>query len=266
MIDIRDDIFKNISHKEITANIISDDAGIIAGSVSAKKEAEGLGLTIIKWLDDGAPVKNNDIIASFMGTPKQIAMAEEVLMGKMAKPSGIATASKKFVVACGDRPKIVSGSWKKMPIQLKDTIRTSVAIGGAAIRISNTPFVYLDKNYIKMLGGIIESLRSTENLDNKKRVVQIHGFFHDIASEALEAVENGADIIFVDTGNKDDVQKVIDILTDKNIRQNVKIVFSGGICFEDLDHLKTLDIDFLDVGRAIVDAPLLDMRMEIITR
>jgi len=266
MKDLRDDIFKNISHKQITAIIIADDNGIIAGSLSAKKEAERLGLKILKWLDDATPVTNNDAIASFMGTPKQIAMAEEVVMGKMAKPSGIATAAKKFVDACGDLPKIVSGSWKKMPIQLKDTIRTSVAIGGAGIRISNTPFVYLDKNYIKMLGGIIESLRSTENLDNKKRVVQIHGFFHDIASEAVDAAENGADIIFVDTGNKDDVQKVIEILTEKNLRQKVKVVFSGGICFEDLDHLKKLDIDFLDVGRAIVDAPLLDMRMEIITR
>ena len=32
-----------------------------------------------------------------------------------------------------------------------------------------------------------------------------------------------------------------------------------------LDNANLTDIAFLDVGRAIVDAPLLDMRMEIVT-
>ena len=265
MTDIRDDIFKTISHKIITAVVISDGDGIIAGSIPARQKAEELGLSILEWLGDEAIVKKNDPVARFTGTPKQIALAEEVVMGRMAKPSGIATAAKQFVDACGDRPKIVSGSWKKMPIQLKDMIRNSVATGGAAIRISDMPFVYLDKNYIKMLGGIAESLRVTKPLNNRKQVVQIHGYFHDIESEAVEAVENGANIIFVDTGNNDDVKAVIDALAEKKLREKVSVVFSGGICFEDIEYLKILDIDFLDIGRAIVDAPLLDMHMEVVT-
>ena len=71
-----------------------------------------------------------------------------MIMGHMAKSSGISTAAKRFVEKCGDRPKVVSGSWKKMPIGLKDKIRSAVAAGGAAIRISDTPFIYLDKNYL----------------------------------------------------------------------------------------------------------------------
>jgi nicotinate-nucleotide pyrophosphorylase (carboxylating) len=265
MKDIRDEIFKKIKHQPVTANIIADDEGIIAGSVAARKEAEHLGLKIIQWLDNAEPVKKGDTIASFFGTPKQVVSAEEVVMGHLAKPSGIATAAKKFVDKCGNRLQIVSGSWKKMPLPLKDTIRAAVAAGGAAIRISDSPFVYLDKNYIKIFGGIAATLIATESLNDQKRVLQIHGNFKDIAIEACEAAENGADIIFIDTGNPNDVIKVTKILKEKGLRQLVTIVFAGGIRLKDLDLLMALDIDCLDVGRSIVDAPLLDMRMEIVS-
>jgi len=264
MIDLRDEIFKNISHQQILAKIIAVDSGILSGSATAKKEAEGIGLSIVKWFNDSSPVHCGDEIACLTGTPKQIVMAEEVLMGHMAKPSGIATAAKKFVDRCGDRLQIVSGSWKKMPLPLKDTIRAAVLAGGAAIRISDTPFVYLDKNYTKIFGGIAKTLHATKNLNSRKRVIQIHGYFKDIATEACEAAENGADIVFIDTGNQHDVIEVTKIMKEKDLRPLVKIVFAGGIRLTDLDRLKALDIDCLDVGRSIVDAPLLDMRMEVV--
>lgn len=263
MNDIRDEIFKNILHNNFTAKIIAADAGVISGTADAIKEAENLGLEILQWIEDKSPVKKGDTIARFSGSPKQIVMAEELIMGHMAKSSGISTAAKKFVEKCGDRPKVVSGSWKKMPIGLKDKIRTAVAAGGAAIRISDTPFIYLDKNYIKMLGGITSSLCATEGMRDRKRVIQIHGHFNDIASEACEAVRNGAGIVFVDTGEIDDARKVLAALRENRLRHQAKVVFAGDISFEDLDQLKQLDLDFLDVGRAIVDAPLLDMRMVV---
>lgn len=263
MKDIRDDIFKTIASKAIRANITAAGDGIIAGTATARGAAQDLGLNILCWLADGASVRSGDTIAGFSGTPKQITMAEDVIMGHMAKPSGIATAARRFVEKCGDHLKIVSGSWKKMPARLKESIRSSVLTGGAAIRISDRPFVYLDKNYIKMLGGITASLGLTETLDRRQRVVQIHGHFNDITHEACEAAEKGADVIFIDTGQIQDARNVIDQLTQRNLRQNVRLAFAGGIGFEDLDALIELDLDLLDIGRAIVDAPILDMRMDV---
>lgn len=263
MKDIRDDIFKTIADRAVQANITAVDGGMIAGTATAREAAQDLGLTILHWLADGASVTSGDTIAGFSGTPKQIAMAEDVIMGHMAKPSGIATAARRFVDTCGDRPKIVSGSWKKMPAGLKASIRAAVLTGGAAIRISDRPFIYMDKNYIKMLGGISASLKLTAKLGRRQRVVQIHGHFSDIAHEACEAAEKGADIVFIDTGQIQDARNVIDELAQRGLRQNVRLAFAGGIGIEDLDALIKLDLDILDIGRAIVDAPILDMRMDV---
>jgi nicotinate-nucleotide pyrophosphorylase (carboxylating) len=86
----------------------------------------------------------------------------------------------------------------------------------------------------------------------------------DIVLEACEAAESGANIIFVDTGKPDDVRSIVERLRQKGLRDKVKIAFGGGVNLEAIDELKNLDIDILDIGREIVDAPLLDMRLEII--
>jgi nicotinate-nucleotide pyrophosphorylase (carboxylating) len=263
MADIRHDIFRNISQKKVIARIIASDYGILAGSTAAKNEAINLGLTILQWTDDASVVNEDDLIARFIGTPMQIVIAEEKVVGQMAKPSGIATAAKKFVEQAGNHIKIVSGSWKKMPITLKDTIRKAVAVGGAAIRISDRPFIYLDKNYIRMLGGISASLSVTANMNDYQRVVQVDGSYNSIGNEACEAAENGASIIFIDTGHMNDVTEATHVLSERHLRDKVNIAFAGGICLEQLNELKLLDVDILDVGRAIVDAPLLDMRMVV---
>ena len=53
-------------------------------------------------------------------------------------------------------------------------------------------------------------------------------------------------------------------LVQTGLRSRVELAFGGGVSIEKIGILKTLDVDIVDVGRRIVDAPLLDMRLEII--
>jgi len=263
MDDLREEILKNAAGKRITAVIIADDRGVLSGIHSVKEEVERLGLSLENILEEGRPVEKGDEVAKISGTAVQIALAEDVLMGLISKPSGIATAARRFVDKAGQRPKIVAGAWKKMPGSLKEMVRTAVATGGASYRISEAPFIYLDKNYVKILGGIKESLEAVAHLDGYEKVLQLKNVNNDIISEAMEAVEYGAAVIFIDTGQISHVKKVIDRLNLKGMRDKVKIAFGGGLCLEHMDALKALDVDILDIGRQIIDAPLLDMKMEI---
>ena len=262
--DLRDEILRNVAGKRVVASIIADDDGVVVETTLVADEARRLGLSLEMILDEGTPVQKGDEITRFCGNPKQVVIAEEVLIGLMAKPSGIATATCKFVKKAGNRPKIVSGAWKKMPASQKDAIRRAVVAGGAFFRMSHKPFVYLDKNYIKICGGIKSSLEAVANLTGITKVVQIKGRHKDIVLESCEAVQYGADILHIDTGRPSDVNRVVEELVHQGIRNRVNIAFSGNVRLEDMDTLKALDIDILDIGRQIVDAPLLDMRMEVI--
>ena len=251
-------------NRSVTADIIAEDAGVIAGIQAAKDKAKSLGLEIIQILEKGQTVQRGDVIATVSGNPKQIAIAEDELIGLVAKPSGIATATRNCVDRAGPDIQIVCGAWKKMPVVLKQTIREAIVTGGGYFRISKEPFIYLDKNYVQMLGGIKSSLQAVAHFAGFKKVVQIKGRQKDIALEASEAAELGADIIYVDSGLPQDLQKLADLLNRRGLREKVKIAFGGSVKIDDIDRFKDLPVDILEIGRQIVDAPLLDLKLEVV--
>ncbi|MBW1819755.1 MAG: nicotinate-nucleotide pyrophosphorylase, partial [Deltaproteobacteria bacterium] len=222
-----------------------------------------LGLVVKEILPEASLVKPGDIIGHFYGHSKAIVIGEDYLIGCIGKPSGIATAAYQFSQAVGNRPKIVSGGWKKMPFEIKESIRNAVLTGGAHIRITNEPFLYLDKNYIEVFGGIRKCLEAASHLKNHLKAVQLKGKYGDIDDEAIEAVTLGADILFIDTGKLDDINKVAARIKGIGRRDNVEIAFGGDIRIEDIEKLKSTDVDILDIGRAIIDAPLLDLKYEV---
>ena len=262
--DLRDEIFRAVDGRKVTGVILADDEGIVAETKRAADESKRMGLTLLGILDEGSGVRPGEEIARFSGSPKQVVSAEDVLIGLMAKPSGIATAARAFVTRANGRPEIVCGAWKKMPLSQKESIRRAVALGGALIRMSRDPFVYLDKNYIRILGGIGKALQAVSSMADRKKVAQLKGRHKSVLEEACEAVECGADILHIDTGNTEDVDRVVRELVRLDLRNRVSIAFSGSIRLEDVDELRGMDVDILDIGRQIVDAPLLDMRLEVV--
>lgn len=264
MKDLRDDIFKSVMTKSVTAVIIAEEAGVVAGTAVAAEKAASLGLVVIRMSEEGKTVQKGDEIARVSGNPKQIAIAEDQLIGLVAKPSGIATATQNCVARAGPNIQIVCGAWKKMPAVLKQTIRKAIVTGGGYFRISKDPFIYLDKNYIQMLGGIKSSLQAVEHFVGYKKVVQVKGRQKDIAVEACEAARLKADIIYVDSGQPDDLRKLADVLNREGLRGRVKIAFGGNLKIEDIDRFRNMPVDILEVGRQIIDAPLLDLRLEVV--
>lgn len=264
MQDLRDDIFKSVMSRLITADIIAEDAGVLAGMQDASNQAQALNLNIIQIAEEGRTVRKGDVVIKVSGNPKQIAIAEDHLIGLVGKPSGIATATRNCVDRAGPDIQIVCGAWKKMPAVLKQTIRKAVVTGGGYFRICKEPFIYLDKNYIQMLGGIKSSLQAVAHFTGHKKVVQIKGRQKDIALEAREAAEFNADIIFVDSGQPQDLRQLADLLNREGLRERVKIAFGGSVKIEDIDRFRELPVDILEIGRQIVDAPLLDLKLEVV--
>lgn len=272
MDDIRDVLFEQDSGSRVTVCIFSDGDGVLSGVERAAAKAAELGLAVNFAASEGAALMVGDLVMELCGSPKAIAQAEDRLMGLMLKPSGIATAASRFVHAAGNM-RIVCGSWKKLPYEMKPLISEAVTAGGAGARICEEPMVYLDKNYVEMLGGIQASLRAADKLEGRKKVVQIRGRYEngDIVREAFSAISAGADIVFVDTGRLSDIRKVCEALLPalKSWKEefgyrDVKLAYAGGVSFEQIPELRSLGVDIVGVGRAIIDAPLLDMHMDVV--
>jgi nicotinate-nucleotide pyrophosphorylase (carboxylating) len=264
--DIRDVIFLKVKRRKFLAEITSEKDGILSGVQWLQGACRNLGIDLEERKKNGKKVRPSDVIAVLRGNPKQMALAEEELVGWIAKSSGIATAARKAKAIAGKKLKVVSGAWKKMPLPIKDLIRQAILDGGIYYRISEKPFIYLDKNYVKILGGVKEALLSVKNLKRFTKIIQLKSKGKRLCKEALVASHLGAHIIMIDTGHKEDIKMVDLVLREQRLGRKVKIAFGGNIKIEDLKKLREFPVDIVDIGKAVVDAPLLDMRMDIIQR
>lgn len=261
--DIRYEIFRDSPASLVTATLITERGGVLSGLKRAAASAESLGLRFSSDLSDGVSLKEGQEIARVSGNPVQIAMAEERIIGAISKSSGIATAARRARQETHPHCRVVSGGWKKMPIEIKDHIRKAALDGGINVRIMRQPFVYLDKNYVRMLGGIKRAIQAGLPLE-RAIVIQVRGETDQVSKEAVEAAETGAKVIMVDTGRQEDAGDVIRALKEKDLRDLVLVAFAGNIILEELGSISQLGIDIIDIGYAILDAPCLPMRFDVV--
>lgn len=263
--DIRDILFKNIMKNEYVAEVIVERSGIISGIEKVKNEFEFIKDKITFYKDDGDTIKKLDCICSMKTNPKEIAILEEKIMGMLSKYSGIATAANTAVKKADNRAEIVSGSWKKMPPEIKDNIREAILAGGATFRISKKPMLYIDKNYISMFGSITNVLKAAEVFEELEKIIQIRGINFKIEEEVDQAIENGCRFLMVDTGNLSDLERCNTRLEEKNMRDKVKVAYAGNVKIDSIDHIiEQYKPDTLCIGKEIVDAPILDMKLNVI--
>lgn len=261
--DIRYEISRESLESSVTAVLIAERGGVLSGLKRASASMESLGLRLSSDLCDGSPVNEGQEIAKVCGNPVQIAMAEERIIGALSKSSGIATAARRAREETHPNCHVVSGGWKKMPMEIKDHIRKAALDGGIDVKILRKPFVYLDKNYVRILGGIKGAIQAVLPLE-RPVAIQVRGETDRISNEAVEATETGAKVIMVDTGRQEDAGHVIRALKEKGLRSRVTVAFAGNIALEELGGISRLGLDVVDIGYAILDAPCLPMRFDVI--
>ncbi len=262
--DIRETLFRGFENKIATAKIKVEKEGVIAGISRSMEKLIDLGIKITKHVEEGEFLRTGELVLQFSGPVKEVIKAEDKILGNLLKFSGVATASREAYSLAEEKLKIVSGAWKKMPLEIKEQLRQAIQVGGVSIRICDNPFVYLDKNYVRIFGSIAQALDAAKSFPHHKKVIQIRGETGSLEKETEEAVMGQATVLMVDTGNVDDVRRVISYLEQKGMRGEKEIAFSGGISISEIPGFFDLGIDILDIGTQIIDAPLLDMKMDII--
>ncbi len=265
--EIRPDVpallLKNMMNRKVRAKIVSTDAGVVAGIEEMERQAVALGLEVHVNCRSATKVVPESEVASLKGDPLQIVKGEDCLLGIISKASGIATAARQAVALAGN-VQVVSGGWKKVPPGMKEYVREGLMAGGVGIRILPDPFVYLDKNYLRLFGSLESEINAARTFPGRSIVVQLRGETAEIGKEATRAARLGATAIMVDTGSIGDLRKCSLSLTQAGLRDRVKLVYGGGVQLSDLTELAKEDVDIVDVGRAILDAPLLDFRYDVL--
>ncbi|UOF92627.1 hypothetical protein LSG31_10960 [Fodinisporobacter ferrooxydans] len=264
IMDIRDTLFSSLHDRMFTAQVAATDYGVLAGMRHALMYLEELDCELVSHLDDGTLLQPGEVVLTFRGSAKHVAIAEDRILGVMMAPSGFATRARQLQLLAGQDLRVVCGGWKKLPQTMKPTLHAALAAAGVGMRMVDGPFVYIDKNYVRMFGGVGKALDAAKRFfPDHKAVIQLRGDLQPLAIEARAAVYGKADVLMVDTGQLDDLDVVLDIVAECKARDRLKIAFAGGVKEEMMLLLRTRAVDLVDVGGAVLNAPLLDMRVDV---
>lgn len=78
-------------------------------------------------------------------------------------------------------------------------------------------------------------------------------------------MDGGAQVVMIDTGRLQDIATVQNVLVTLRARASIRIAFAGSVTEDSLLLLRELPVDLVDVGAAVLDAPMVDMRVEVVS-
>lgn len=242
-----------------SAEVRATETGVVAGLEFIREALQASAAECRIAVSNGDTVEAGSALVKLKGTASELAIAEDLVMGPLGFASGVATTAKMFKDACPDGLSIACGGWKKLPLALKPLLRSGLAAAGVLPRLVEGDFIYVNKNAVQMLGGVAPAVDAGRALNHGPVAIQVKN-----CEEAEFALAAGAGIIMVDTAKLQDLDAVHQFLVQAGKRQDITLAFGGGVSFEDLLPARELGADAVDVGRAILNAPLLDLRLQVI--
>jgi len=257
--DIAGRLYQNVCGT-FTADIVTTESGSVAGMEFLDSTATPAPAG--QWqllVENGQRVNAGQTLLTITGTATELGVAEDYVMGSLGFACGIATRAHAIKATCPPGLHIACGGWKKLPAAQKPLLRSALASVGILPRLVPGEFVYLSKNAVILLGGVGAAIDAGRELNHGPVALQVKN-----VQEAEFAVERGAGVIMVDTGCLEDLEAVHAKLIALGCRERLTLAFGGGVKPEQLEQIRTAGADTVDIGRAILDAPLLDLRMQVI--
>ncbi|MFW6118381.1 MAG: carboxylating nicotinate-nucleotide diphosphorylase [Chloroflexota bacterium] len=266
-----------------TGFIMAKGEGILAGIEAAKQVFHRVDpeLKVEILLEDGARIKAGSKVAKVSGSIASILKAERVALNFLQRLSGIASETNRYVAGVEGLPVRIMDTRKTTP-GLRSLEKYAVSVGGGknhrmnlgdGILIKDNHLVALYKQGLNIKeiitrakqnaplsfrGFHTPSLRGAKRRSNlQAKQIQVEVEVRTV-SEALEAVEAGADIVMLDNMTLDDMREAV-----KSINGRASIEASGGITLDNVRAVAETGVNFISVGALTHSARALDIGLDL---
>lgn len=225
--------------------IFSKEDGILAGIDIAREIFESRDITVIFNLNDGTKISKGDLLIHVVGNTRDILLLERTVLNLLMRMSGVATAANHYVNLVKDYDVIVAGTRKTAPAIAKFD-KYALAVGGADThRFSLDDMILIKDNHIMAVGTPLDALKKAQNNVSFSKKIEIEV---ETLEDAVQCVENKADIVMLDNMDPSEVKEVLNQLDKLGIRNNSLIEVSGGINHETICEFAEAGVDIISSG------------------
>ena len=241
--------------------VVAKKEGILAGINVAKQVFHRVApeLKVEILLEDGARVEPGSKIAKVSGSIASILKAERIALNFLQRLSGIASETNRYVERVEGLPVRIMDTRKTTP-GLRSLEKYAVRVGGGENhRMNLGDGILIKDNHLVALRSqglnIKEIVAKARHNAPQWLPVEVEVI---TVSEALEAVEAGANIVMLDNMNLEDMRKAV-----KSIHGRALIEASGGITLGNVRAVAETGVDFISIGALTHSARALDISLEL---
>ena len=239
----------------VTAALVSRREGVLAGRLSASEAFRAVDPGIVVHWDvaDGDRLDPGTRIATVDGLLRTVLTAERTVLNLLGHLSGVATLTRTYADAAGDRCRI--RDTRKTTPGLRALEKAAVRAGGGANhRGSLSEGILVKDNHLAGLSITEAVARAHQRWPGQPVEVEC-----DHLSQVDEALAAGAELILVDNMTPDDVAVAV-----ARIAGRVPVEVSGGVGLADVAAYAAAGADLISVGAITHSAPVFDIGLDLV--
>ena len=243
--------------QEGIAKLLVKEDGIIAGVSLATEifKAVDPHLSLDIYINDGAAIRQGDIVLMASGNIQSLLRAERVVLNFMQRMSGIATTTHQYVDAIKGAQCKVLDTRKTTP-NLRTIEKWAVRIGGGVNhRFGLFDMMMLKDNHVDFAGGIRAAITKANEYLIKNQLtiaIEIETRNLDEVREVLEI--GGVQRIMLDNFSPTDVREAVQL-----INHRFETEASGGITLSTIRAYAETGVDYISVGALTHSVKSLDL-------
>jgi len=222
--------------------------GVLAGVPVAAEVLRLCGAEIEEAGDDGSAVDPGDVVLVATGPARGLLAAERTALNFLARLSGVATLTARFVTAAGGARVLDT---RKTTPGLRYLEKYAVTCGGGENhRYALYDAVLVKENHLAFGGDLAGALERRP--EGMPAIVEAES-----VEEIRRAAAAGADVVMVDEFTPEQVREVA------ALQNRPLLEVSGGVTLDSIRAYADAGIDRISIGALTHSAPALDLSMRV---
>ncbi len=236
------------------ARFVARAAGVLAGTAAATEVYGYLDPAVsVDWdVADGDDLAAGTVIGVVRGPLRSVLTGERSALNFLGHLSGVATLTRAYVTAAGDRAAI--RDTRKTTPGLRALEKAAVRAGGGVNhRGGLSDAVLVKDNHLRWCSIADAVAKARRRWPNVTVEVEC-----DTLDQVAEAQSAGADLVLLDNMTPDEVAQAVGILGGA-----APVEVSGRVTLETVAHYAAAGADFISVGALTHSAPVLDIALDL---
>jgi nicotinate-nucleotide pyrophosphorylase (carboxylating) len=236
--------------------IISKESGVVAGLSVAQVAFQLLDeeATFLSLVEEGEMVEANQTLAEIAGGARALLSAERTALNFLARMSGIATLTHRFVEEVrGTRARILDT--RKTAPNLRACDKMAVRLGGGENhRLGLYDMILIKDNHIDFAGSLAEAVRRVREADAGLEIeVEVR-----TAAEVTEALDLGVRRLLLDNMSLADISLAV-----KLNQGRAELEASGNVTLANVRSIAETGVDYISVGALTHSPRALDVSLVV---